>query len=150
MIQAFGLLFREHLHRFPRFRIDEIQVHLVLVAIQNLSPDNPFTHPAETRDVGLVIVGQRNPASLSLVDIRHAQLHHRIRVAHLGIFFVIHRRMRRNQIRDGIGGHLGFIHVQEDDLFVVGRPEIIAAHGQLFGIDPVDVAIEQVIVGVAS
>ncbi len=45
----------QHNPRFARFRIHEIQVHLVLGAVQHLRPDHSFAHPAKPRDVRLLI-----------------------------------------------------------------------------------------------
>ena len=143
-----GLGFTQHQPRLARFRIDEIQVHLVLGPVQNLRPDHAFAHPAEPWDVRVLVAGQRNPAHFALVCVDHAQLHHRIRIAHLGILLVVHTGMRRHPVGDGIDGHLALIHVEKHDLFAVGRPEIIAAHAQLFRVDPVDVAIEQIVAGI--
>ena len=121
--------FRQNNSRLSRLRIHEVQVYFVLVTVEHLRPHHAIAHPAKPRDVGLLVVCQGDPAHFAFVSIHHAELHRGIRVPHFRVLFVVHGRMRRNPIRDGIRGNLGFIHVQKDDLFAVGRPEIIAAHG---------------------
>jgi hypothetical protein len=53
--------------------------------------------------------------------------------------------MRRNPVGNGIGGHLGLVHVHEDDALAVRRPEIIAANREFLGVHPVDVAVEKIV-----
>ena len=52
--------------------------------------------------------------------------------------------MRRQPVGDGIGRNARLIHLQENDFATFGRPKIVAAHGQLFGVNPVDFAVQDV------
>src|SRR5262249_11416845 len=58
--------------------------------------------------------------------------------------------MRRNPISDRIGGNLGLIHLQEGDLTAIRRPEVVAAHIQLFRVHPIHFGVQQAFVLVIS
>ena len=131
--------------RLARLRIHEVQVHLALNPVEHFDPDHSVADPAKARNEDILVVGQRNPANLVTVRVHHAQLHDRIRICHFGILFLVQRRMRRDPIGNRIRRHLALVHVEKDDLLAVGRPVVIAAHRQLFGVHPIDVAIEQVV-----
>ena len=74
----------------------------------------------------------------------------RIGVAGLGVFLLFNLGMRGQPIGDGVGRNLSLIHLEEGDLAAVGRPEVIAAHAEFFGVDPVHFAIQDVFVGVVG
>ena len=112
-----GSGFSQNIRRLPRLRIDKIQIHFVLCAIQNLRPDHSVADPAKTRDVSLR--DRRSAKSSELCPCRHPPRPASpagFGIANFRIFFVVHRRVRRDQVDEGIGRNLGFVHVQEDDL----------------------------------
>src|SRR5208282_6028601 len=68
--------------------------------------------------------------------------HSGIRIAWLGIFFLLDPGMRRQPVGDGIGRYAGLIHLQKKDFFSFRRPEVVATHGQLFGVNPIHFAVQ--------
>ena len=124
--------------------VSKIESAMLVVAGQRLDPQRMRIHPAEPRNV-ILTGGERHlhPRIVTGGHVDHAHPNHRIRVAWLGIALHLHRSVRRNPIRDGILRHRRFIHLQVRDALRVGRPEVVAAHVQLFQIQPVHFAIQQ-------
>src|SRR5580692_3027026 len=117
---------------------------MILEAIQHFSPKDAIAHPPKARNVRVWVVGERYPFDVAAGGTDYTQAHDRIGIAGLGILFHINRGMRGHPVGDWVGGHSGFVHAQKDDAFAVGRPEVIAADTQLFGVDPIDLAVQQV------
>ena len=106
----------EHAAGFAAGCVNKIEVKLVLRAVEHRGPDNAVAYPAEARDVHVLFVRQMDPLHRAAAAAHHAELHFRIRIAHLGIFFLINRGMLRNEIRDGIRRDLGLVHLQQRNL----------------------------------
>src|SRR5205807_8407826 len=49
-------------------------------------------------------------------------------------------------VGDGIGRYAVLIHLQKNNFVPFRRPEEVAAHGQFFGVNPVDFAVQNVVV----
>ncbi len=130
--------------------LDEIQIHRVLRAIQDLHPKNPVPYPAETWDVDIGAAPDRKKLGLAALYRDDSEAHARVGIAHLRILLLFDPRMRRHPVGDGIGWHLLLVHLQEGDLFAVRRPEVITAHAQFLGIHPVDFAVQDVFIGIVS
>src|ERR1019366_1695379 len=137
--------FGQHFARLPRLRVDEIKVHHILLAIQDLRPSPAFANPAETRHIRIVVVGDFYPAHLAAVAAHYSQTHAGIHIPSLGIFFPLDPGMRRQPVGDGIGRYTSLIHLQKNDLFSFRRPEEVAAHRQFFGVHPVHFAVQDVV-----
>src|SRR5215472_2228437 len=58
--------------------------------------------------------------------------------------------MLRKKVDNRICRHASLIHLEEDNLAAVRRPEVIAADIQFLGIDPIHLAVEDVFVFVVS
>ena len=140
----------EHAAGFATGHVCKIEVKLVLRAIEHRGPDNAVAYPAKARDVHVLFVRQVDPLHRAAGGAHHAELDFRIRIAYLGIFFLINRGMLRDEVGNRVGGDFGFIHLQEYDLAGIGRPEIIAADIKLFGIDPVHFTVKKIVVAVCG
>ncbi len=53
-----------------------------------------------------------------------------------------------NEVSDWVRRHFRLVHLQKHKFFPVRRPEIIAAHGQFFRINPVHFAVEQIVIAI--
>ena len=83
---------------------------------------------------------------LAAIAADHSQAHARIRISSLRIFFLLDPGMRRQPVGDGICRHPVLIHLQKNNFVPFRRPEEVAAHGQFFGVNPVDFAVQNVVV----
>src|ERR1700739_677914 len=82
--------FGENLARAPGLRVDEVQIHRILGAIQRLSPENSVAHPAKTRDVDVCVIGEVDPSGLAAFGRDYAEPHYWIGITRLGIPLLIH------------------------------------------------------------
>ena len=147
-----------HQLRLAVVDVDEIQVEPVLHAVHCHRPEQAVAHPSEARNQNVGILaqrqrpgagaGDRDPPELASVGVHHCKAHVGIRIAGLRIFLLVHGRVQRNPIGDGIGRHFLLVHLEEGDLLSVWRPEVIAARVELFLVDPVDFAVQQIVVAI--
>src|SRR5579859_2210038 len=144
------VLLREHQLGVAAGSVHEVEIELVLVTIEDLDVERVFAYPAEARNVVIALAlladeaGDVDPARLAAIGIDNANTDFRIWVSGIGIFLPVDRGMIWNEVRNGILGHLNFIHLQIGNVLSVRRPEVIAAYVELFFVHPVDLAVEDV------
>src|SRR5229473_3588708 len=134
----------EHAARLAGCSVNKVEIKLVLRTIHNLGPDQTVAHPTKVRNVDVFVAGQVKPTRLAAVAVHHAQAHFRIWVAHLGILLVVDRWVLRNEIGNRICRNTGLVHLQQDHLLSVVRPEVVAAYAQFFGVHPIHFAVQDI------
>src|SRR5262249_52333642 len=97
--------------------VHEIDVELVLIAVENLHVDDIFVHPAEAGDVVVVfalLAGEPldvYPMRPATIGIDYTDSNLGIWVSSIRILLLIDGRMVRNVIGDWILGNLHLVHL---------------------------------------
>ncbi len=124
-------------------RVGEVQPAMLMVARECLDPQRVRVQPAEARNV--IVAGSErhlHPVDVGGAYIHHAHAHRRVGIARLRIALHRHCRVRRDPVGDRILRHRRLVRLQKSDRLRVRRPEVIAAHIQLFQVQPVHLAVQ--------
>src|SRR5215469_18369178 len=102
------IFFRKHELRVSARSVHEIDIKLILIAVENLYVDDISVHPPEAWNVVVVPVllagetGNVHPMRSAAVGIDHTHAHFRVRIPSIGILLMINCRMIGNVIGDRI------------------------------------------------
>ena len=126
--------------------IGKVDAAMLVVAGDDLGPDGFAVSPAKAGHVVLAGGdGKFDPAGFAALRADDADAHVRVGVAGLGVALHVDLRARGNPVGERVRGDVGVVCLEEGDGFGVGRPEEVAAHVKLFGVDPVNLAVEGVV-----
>src|SRR5882724_859952 len=146
-------LFAEDLAGTAGVGVDEIQVDLVLAAVEHLGPDDAGINPAESGqvDTGRFLFWKgSNPLDFAVAGVEDAKANRGIGIPNLRILFLFETRVGRYPVGDGVSGDRSFVHLEEGDFAAVGRPELVATDAEFLLIDPIDLAVKDVAVHVTG
>ena len=145
VVEELLVLFLQHQLRVPRLRFRKVQILVLVVPRQRLHPNRLWVHPPKSRNIILPAcecAWKLHPNRLPAMLGHNPHPHLRIRVPRLRIPLLVHRRMRRNPVRNRILRHMLLIHLQIHEMRRIRRPEVVAPYIQLFLINPIHLAIQ--------
>ena len=122
----------------------KVKAHLIPVAGSEPRPKDTHRESSQSAEYGNSgSFVSCNPLRLPPQGPLSSKPHGGIQIARLRILLLLHIRVSRHPVGNGICRDLGFVHLQERTMSRPSRrPEVIAAHAQLLRVHPVDFAIQ--------
>ena len=98
--------------------------------------------PHDAREIDVRVRAGVHPFCFAAANRDDADAHDRIRFARLRKARVFHRAERRAHVQDGIARHGALVHFVIGDFRGIGRPPVRRLAVEFFGIEPVELALE--------
>ena len=131
--------------------VGEVEIEVLLVAGEDFDVEGVGVDPAEAGDVVVAgAEGDVDELGVAAFGGDDADADGGVGVAGLRVALVVDGGVGGDPVGDGVLGDFGFVHLEVGDGFGVGRPEVVAANVELFEVDPVDLAVEEGVGGVAG
>jgi len=138
-IDPMGVCLRHDGARAASLRIHIDELKLVLAAVQKLYRQRVGVPPVDPRDV---LGGAIDPCRATILDIHDADTHAWVWIARLRVTLEVDLRLARDEVWNRVGRNERFIELEKRDVPAVRRPVVAGPDVQLFGVDPVEIAVQ--------